>query len=185
MGSSLEWPETQNGGGYLSPNPLKNKFAEWTKIMVPYCDGALHQGYAKEPLRYKDATLYFRGAKITRSLFEELNSLYGLFNSTKVILSGASAGGLATFIWSNYLRSKLQHPNALFTIPDTGVFLNETLEETNKYLLSNCLINTFKLANVDELSPNQLCNARYPGEEYKCFFFEHAYETIEGPSLLL
>jgi hypothetical protein len=69
LGSSLEWPETQNGGGYLSPNPLTNKFADWTKIMVPYCDGSLHQGYAKEPIRYKDANLYFRGARITRSLF--------------------------------------------------------------------------------------------------------------------
>lgn len=124
MGSSLQWPETHNGDGYLSPNPLKNKFAEWTKIIVPYCDGALHQGYAKEPIRYKDTTLYFRGAKITRSLFEALNADYGLFSSSKVVLTGGSAGGLATFIWSNYLRSKLHFPNALYTIPDTGVFLN-------------------------------------------------------------
>jgi O-palmitoleoyl-L-serine hydrolase len=92
--------------------------------MVPYCDGALHQGHAEEPIRYKDATLYFRGAKITRSLFDQLNVQFGLFNSTKVVLTGASAGGLATFIWSNYLKTKLKNPGYLYSIPDTGVFLN-------------------------------------------------------------
>lgn len=92
--------------------------------MVPYCDGALHQGYAKDPIRYKDAALYFRGNRITKSLFDTLNSHYGFYNSSKIVLTGASAGGIAAFIWSNYLRSKLAFPDALYTIPDTGVFLN-------------------------------------------------------------
>ena len=122
--------------------------------MVPYCDGALHQGYAKNPIRYKDATLYFRGSKITKSLFDSLHSLYGFYNSSKIVLIGASAGGIATFVWSNYLRSKLAFPDALYTISDTGVFLNVTTKETNKYLLSDCIINTFKFANTDEPTPN-------------------------------
>jgi len=122
--------------------------------MVPYCDGALHQGHAKDPIKYKDATLYFRGSKITKSLFESLHSLYGFYNSSKIVLTGASAGGIATFVWSNYLRSKLAFPDSLYTIPDTGVFLNVSTEVTNKYLLSDCIINTFKFANTDELTPN-------------------------------
>lgn len=145
----MNWPDTQTGGGYLSANPLKNKFAEWTKIMVPYCDGAFHQGYAKYPIRYKNSTLYFRGSRITKSLFESLHSQYGLYNSSKIVLTGASAGGVATFVWSNYLRSKLAFPDALYTIPDSGVFLNVSTEVTNKYLLSDCIINTFRFANTD------------------------------------
>lgn len=47
FGSSLYWNETLGFGGYMSTNILKNKFAEWTKIVVPYCDGALHQGFTK------------------------------------------------------------------------------------------------------------------------------------------
>jgi hypothetical protein len=72
LGSSTLWPDTLQGQGYLSTDPNKNKFANWTKIIFGYCDGSLHQGYTKAPLKYKDATLYFRGAAITRSHFKWL-----------------------------------------------------------------------------------------------------------------
>jgi hypothetical protein len=100
------------------------------------------------------------------------------------VLTGASAGGLATFIWTNYLRSKLKNPAYLYSVPDTGVFLNETTQ-TGKHLLSACIQNTFKFANADELTPIEACNAKFPGEEYKCLFFEHAYDSIQGPTLFL
>ena len=35
----------------------------------------------------------------------------GLFtNATKVVLTGISAGGIATFIWGNYLYRRLDNP---------------------------------------------------------------------------
>jgi len=124
MGSSLYWPETETGSGYLTTNILHSSLAEWTKILIPYCDGAFHQGYAENPIKYKDATLYFRGAKITKSHFEYLNAKYKLFSSSKVILTGGSAGAVAAFVWTNYLQSKMNNPNAVYTIPDSGIFLD-------------------------------------------------------------
>jgi hypothetical protein len=90
--------------GYLSLNHTENAFANWTKFFIPYCDGSLHQGYAKEPVKYKDAELYFRGAAITRSHIKWVDSKYGLKTASKVLLTGMSAGGIAVNVWSNYVK---------------------------------------------------------------------------------
>ena len=58
LGSSYPWPQElpeQYAEGYLSTDPKISSFANWTKFFIPYCDGALHQGYTKDPIKYKDA----------------------------------------------------------------------------------------------------------------------------------
>jgi hypothetical protein len=46
MGSSIYWPDTldSQAGGILTDEEL---YPNWTKVLVGYCDGALHQGYTK------------------------------------------------------------------------------------------------------------------------------------------
>lgn len=46
---------------------VDNSYKAWGKVIVPYCDGALFQGYAKNPTKYKAKDLYFRGTKIVKS----------------------------------------------------------------------------------------------------------------------
>jgi hypothetical protein len=46
---------------------VDNNYKSWSKVIVPYCDGALFQGYAKNPTKYKAKDLYFRGTKIIKS----------------------------------------------------------------------------------------------------------------------
>jgi len=75
-----------------------------------YCDGAQHQGYVNDPISFKDAKLYFRGAANTRSHFKWLLNNYKINQAEKVLLTGASAGGIATFTWSNYMRGLLDQP---------------------------------------------------------------------------
>ena len=76
MGSSKYWPDElpdDTVQGYLSTNSSVSSFANWTKFVLGYCDGALHQGVNKDPIKYKDTELYFRGAAITRSHFAWIN----------------------------------------------------------------------------------------------------------------
>ena len=68
-------------GGYLSTDPLISKFAKWTKIIILYCDGAMHQGLTKDPIKYKDIELYFRGSANTRSHFKWLLNTYNFANA--------------------------------------------------------------------------------------------------------
>ena len=50
----------------MDPIP-ENKFAEWTKIVLIYCDGTLFQGVNNKAYNYKGKDLFFRGSKIMRS----------------------------------------------------------------------------------------------------------------------
>lgn len=85
----------------------------------------LHQGHRQEPVTYKTSKLYFRGDKIVKQNLKWIDIHYGLFtNATDVVVSGGSAGGIATFIWTNYLQ-KLVKGAKVQTIIDSGVFLNE------------------------------------------------------------
>ena len=72
-----------------------------------YCDGAFHQGNNKDPLKYKETQIYFRGGVITRSHFKYLNSKFPFADANKVVLTGSSAGGMATYIWTDYVKGLL------------------------------------------------------------------------------
>jgi hypothetical protein len=84
----------------------------------------LHQGFSKTPIKYKDSQLYFRGSLITKSHFNWIDSKYKLKNATRVILTGGSAGSVGVHLWNNYLRTFLNPSTLLYSIGDSGVFLN-------------------------------------------------------------
>jgi len=69
-------PQIISPGGYLSTDPANSRFATWTKVIIMYCDGAQHQGHNDDPIAYKDALLYFRGADNTRSHLKWLQQKY-------------------------------------------------------------------------------------------------------------
>ena len=49
--------------------------------------------------------------------------------ASKIILSGGSAGAVASFLWGNYLLSLVKNPSVVYNIPDSGIFVN-----TNTYI---------------------------------------------------
>jgi hypothetical protein len=107
MGSSLYFPQENIFEGILSNDPSRNVFSNWTKAVFMYCDGAFHQGNAKDPIRYKDSQLYFRGAVNTRAHLKYIDNIFKFAEAKKVVLSGSSAGGMATFIWTDYVQTLL------------------------------------------------------------------------------
>ena len=114
-----------------------------------YCDGGQHQGHNKQPTAYKDALLYFRGSDNTRSHFKWLFKTYNLQAAEHIVLTGASAGGIATIIWSNYFRSLLKDPSSLSVVVDSGVFANTSFPFTKVHMMSILGSNYFKVTNVD------------------------------------
>ncbi len=97
-------------------------FASWTKIIIIYCDGSFHQGNNKSPIQYKDTTLFFRGALNTRSHIKWADSKYGLNKAEKIVISGSSAGGIATYLWVDYLRGMVDDPRKVYGVVDSGIF---------------------------------------------------------------
>ena len=112
FGSSTKWPDTYPGkdGGVLSTDPAQNTFANWTKIVMIYCDGVFHQGNNKSPVQYKDKKLYFRGAVNTRSHFKWADNKYNLSQAERIVLTGSSAGAMAVTLYHQYLKDMVPHP---------------------------------------------------------------------------
>jgi O-palmitoleoyl-L-serine hydrolase len=72
-----------------------------------YCDGAYHQGNAKDPIKYKGKQIYFRGGVNTRAHLKFINEKYSLQEAKKVVLTGSSAGGMATYMWADHVKTLL------------------------------------------------------------------------------
>lgn len=136
-------------GGYLSTDPQVNKFANWTKIVIMYCDGAQHQGHVADAVSYKDTKLYFRGAANTRSHFKWLINTYQINKAEKLLFTGASAGGIATFTWTNYMKDLMDEPENLYVVADASVYANVSYPGTDLYLWDILASNLFKVTNID------------------------------------
>jgi len=121
--------------GYFSNNQTENpNFWNWNKIAILYCDGLNHQGYVQNPVVYNGTNLYFRGYNNTFSTFEYARLNLNLFSATEVIISGYSAGGQATYIWTPFLQSYFPSTVKLMAMPDAGLFLDNINYSTNTYL---------------------------------------------------
>jgi hypothetical protein len=81
--------------------------------------------------------------------------------ASQIVITGSSAGGIASYIWTNYVRDQVSNASAVITIPDSGIFLITKTFSTNIDYLQTIVINMFKLANIDEKTPLDLCNGRY------------------------
>lgn len=58
-------------------------------------------------------------------VFTDLNKRFSLYNADKVIISGGSAGGMATFQWTNYLQDHVK--GQVYSVPDSGFFITDYL----------------------------------------------------------
>ena len=198
FGTSTTWPETYDGadGGILALDPSKSKFANWTKIVIMYCDGAFHQGNNKIPVQYKDRQLYFRGGVNTRSHIKWADNKYNLAQAERIIVSGSSAGGIATYLWVDYFRTLVANPKVVFGVADSGVFYNPLINsqlsvDENAQNLEKLFARTerqllqreesspsqdkadpvpvqylMKLSNVDEVPPNKECTSVLTPDEH-------------------
>jgi hypothetical protein len=70
----------------------------------------MHQGGSDTPIQYKDTQLYFRGNRIVKAHFKYLITKYKMDYASKIMLTGGSAGGIASFMWGNYLQSIVSNP---------------------------------------------------------------------------
>ena len=126
LGSSKNYPASYNlaGSGLLSGEKANNPaFYDWTRVYFKYCDGSGHQGTRSNPVRYKDKDLYFRGQNVTVDQLRGLNATHKIFTEgTDIIVSGGSAGGLAAFLWTNYIAENAK--GRVVSLPDSGIFLD-------------------------------------------------------------
>ncbi|KAH7295507.1 hypothetical protein KP509_27G052600 [Ceratopteris richardii] len=117
-------------GGSLSNSPLKNPdFYNWNRVKVRYCDGGSFSGDIDSPLEVKldkvnqSKLIYFRGRRIWQAAMDDLLSL-GLKHAKEALLSGCSAGALASMIHCDDFRKQLPDNAVVKCISDAGFFVD-------------------------------------------------------------
>lgn len=58
------------------------------------------------------------------TLFKELDRRYGLFDGGSIVITGVSAGGIASYQWSNYLVENTRKAK-VYAMPDSGFFITD------------------------------------------------------------
>jgi hypothetical protein len=66
------------------------------------------------------------------------------------MVSGQSAGGLATYIWSEYITSLVRRLIVfdIWSVPDSGIFLDQQNYNSKKNDYRQIFINFMKLSNT-------------------------------------
>ncbi|TYJ01147.1 hypothetical protein E1A91_A13G134300v1 [Gossypium mustelinum] len=106
--------------GILSDKADQNPdFFNWNRVKVRYCDGASFTGDTEN----KAAKLQFRGQRIWLAATEDLMSR-GMRNAKQALLSGCSAGGLASILHCDEFRNMFPRTSKVKCLSDAGLFLD-------------------------------------------------------------
>jgi hypothetical protein len=114
LGSSKSWKPTSSIGGILSDDCTKNPdFCNFNRVHMVYCDGNSFSGNRDDPVPVmggdkKMKNLYFRGRRIIDEILAALKKDHGLANAENVLLTGCSAGGLATYLHTDYVGEQMK-----------------------------------------------------------------------------
>eukprot|EP01084_Bolivina_argentea_P159390 277596_1 len=110
----------------LSSNQSLNPMMyDWNHIFVHYCDGGSFGGNLENPIEVNGKKLYFRGFRILNAVFQDLQKNHGLETATDFVISGGSAGGLTTYLHTNYIYDTyLNHVSNVYSLPDCGFFMD-------------------------------------------------------------
>ena len=80
------------------------------------------QLFRDKPVVHNGVTLHFKGFAILKAVLDSL-ATKGLINATDVILTGCSAGGLATYLHADYVKTSLYSTTNYHAIADAGYIL--------------------------------------------------------------
>lgn len=163
--------------GILSNKPDENPdFFNWNRVKVRYCDGASFSGEG-----YNEAAgLYFRGQRIWLAAMEDLMSK-GMHNADQALLSGCSAGGLASILHCDEFRELFPSSTKVKCLADAGFFL-DVVDVAGGRTMRAFFDGIVNLQGVAKNLPGY-CTSRM--DATSCFFPENLVARIRTPLFLL
>lgn len=194
LGSSKGWPTTASIGGLFDSDCERNPaFCNFNRVWLVYCDGNSFSGNRDAPLKVVEdgvkANLYFRGRRILDETLKALAKDYGLSKASNVLLTGCSAGGLATYLHTDYVEEQLRTKYApgmtrYKATSMSGFFLqHKTVEGLAVYPTQ--MKNIFEMSNAT-YGVNAACiEAMNATSQWQCNFAQHAYAYTKSPTFPL
>lgn len=181
LGSSKNYPPTANlGRGYFDDNPTVNpQMYNWNKVFMRYCDGGSFSGSNLTVTEYQGKKLYFRGKLILDTMMNDLMN-EGIQHATDIVVSGCSAGGLASWLHTDKIRALFSKSVKVVGLPDSGFFLDYEATTTKYDQYHSMMIWVFNYMNASS-GVHQGCIANEIKDPWKCMFAEHTAPYIKTP----
>eukprot|EP01059_Diplonema_ambulator_P029091 TRINITY_DN48212_c0_g1_i1.p1 TRINITY_DN48212_c0_g1~~TRINITY_DN48212_c0_g1_i1.p1 ORF type:complete len:271 (+),score=33.29 TRINITY_DN48212_c0_g1_i1:135-947(+) len=105
-------------------NVSEPHFGNWSMAFVEYCDGSSWTSNRSDSTTTGGVTVWHRGRPNLLSIFQDLDrTVKVLSQSTDVVLTGTSAGGMAEYLNGKYIRGLLPATANVVLLPDAGFFL--------------------------------------------------------------
>ncbi|KAL5539847.1 hypothetical protein UlMin_045468, partial [Ulmus minor] len=163
--------------GILSNKPEENPdFFNWNRVKLRYCDGASFSGDTQN----EEAQLYFRGQRIWLAAMQELLS-QGMKNAEQALLSGCSAGGLASIVHCDEFRDSFPTTTKVKCLSDAGFFF-DAIDVSGGHTLRNLFNGVVSLQEVQKNLPKICTNQLDPTS---CFFPQNLVANVKTPLFLL
>jgi len=184
LGSSKNWPATVGAGGPMDDNCTKNPdFCNYNKVYIKYCDGNSFSGNRQDAMVVNGKKLYFRGHQILNAVLDTLKRDHNLVSAENFILTGCSAGGLATYLHADYVHNYLDNNTTkkvkYGVLPISGFFIDvPNVDQEEVYRQQ--IINIFWMSHATEGLNSDCIAARHEEEHWKCNFAEYTYEHIKS-----
>ncbi|KAK3022175.1 hypothetical protein RJ639_045370 [Escallonia herrerae] len=176
-GSSNHMEKQIPFAGILSNKAEENPdFFNWNRVKVRYCDGASFAGDSED----KAAQLQFRGQRIWLAAMEDLMSK-GMRYANQALLSGCSAGGLASILHCDEFRDLLPRSTKVKCLSDAGLFM-DAVDVSGGHTLRNFFGGVVSLQGVQKNLPRTCTNHLDPTS---CFFPQNLIANIRTPMFLL
>ncbi|GAV87416.1 PAE domain-containing protein, partial [Cephalotus follicularis] len=162
--------------GILSNNAQKNPdFFNWNRVKLRYCDGASFTGDSEN----EAAQLQFRGQRIWLAATEDLMAK-GMRYANQALLSGCSAGGLASIFHCDEFREMFPRTTRVKCLSDAGLFL-DAVDVSGGRTLRNLYRGVVGLRMPHSLP--RICTN--PHDPTSCFFPQNLIGNVKTPLFLL
>ncbi|KAL9435418.1 hypothetical protein AB3S75_021650 [Citrus x aurantiifolia] len=163
--------------GILSNKAEENPdFFNWNRVKLRYCDGASFSGDSQN----EGAQLYFRGQRIWLTAMQDLMAK-GMQNADQALLSGCSAGGLASILHCDEFRDLFPKTTKVKCLSDAGMFL-DAVDVSGGHTLRNLFAGVVSLQEVQKNLPSTCTSQLDPTS---CFFPQNLVANIKTPMFLL
>lgn len=177
-GSSALMDKVAVFSGILSDKPSENPdFYNWNRVKLMYCDGASFAGDVEE----KVSGLYFRGQRIWHAMIDDLLAK-GMDKAEKALLSGCSAGALATYLHCDNFRELLPSTAIVKCHADAGFFL-DAKDIAGMYYIRSFYKSTVTLQGVLKNLPKACISSL--SDPAQCFFPQYVLPYIQTPMFVL
>lgn len=161
------------------------EFRMFHRVVVIYCDGASFSGNVEAPINTGTQLLYSRGARILTAVSKSLLHERGMASAESVLLTGCSAGGLASILHAEKLQRLLPSSVSKFRVATfSGMFAEHSNVNGDPIFLDN-MMRVFKLHNMSASLPKACIDDQPDGLGWRCLFAIPALKHVTVPVFLV